>query len=273
MFTFIVESASKSTPLRESISGIMGSTSLACWIVLLMPQLIEQWRLQSADGIAIGFITIWFLGDVFNLIGSIWAGLLPNVIMLAIWFCIADFLMITSYVYYTYFHVKKAEEEQAPLIRRRTSSTLTFIAVEPSYHSIFVKYVLPILFVVGCGVLGYFISDDQGSSDDTPTEISLGPQIIGYLSAFLYLGARIPQIIQNYKRKSVHGLSLLFFLFSTLGNLTYAGQILCYRSDWNYIVLNLSWLLGSLGTIFEDSFIFLQFYLYKDTVDEDEFIP
>ncbi|RLV90419.1 putative vacuolar amino acid transporter YPQ3 [Spathaspora sp. JA1] len=262
-------------PLRVQISGVMGSTSLACWIVLLMPQLIEQWRLKSADGIAIGFISIWFLGDVFNLIGAVWAGLLPEVIFLAIWFCIADFMMIVSYVYYTFFYKKhhhkkhrrrtnSSNDEERPLIRRR-SSTLTDIALEPQYHSIFVKYILPILFVLGCGIIGFYLGGSSSSDHDTPDEdtIAVGPQIMGYCSAVLYLGARIPQIIQNYQRKSVYGLSLLFFLFSVLGNLTYAGQILFYRSDSKYIVLNLSWLLGSLGTIFEDSLIFLQFYIYR----------
>lgn len=260
------------TEVTNAISGIMGSTSLACWIVLLVPQLIEQWRLKSSDGIAIGFISIWFLGDVFNLIGSIWAGLLIQVISLAVWFCIADFLMIFSFVYYKYIYVKK--EEQRPLMdrRRRTSSTLTDIALEPSYHGIVIKYVLPILFVFACGLLGFFISMPSSKDPEIPEnppnppndEIAFGPQLIGYLSAILYLGARIPQIIQNHQRKSVQGLSLLFFLFSTFGNLTYAAQILFYRNDWNYIILNLSWLLGSLGTIFEDSIIFLQFYVYKD---------
>lgn len=243
-----------------------------------MPQLIEQWRLKSADGIAIGFITIWFLGDVFNLIGSLWAQLLPEVIFLAIWFCIADSLMIFSYVYYTHFYKKHSDKktrrashashtsDTAPLLERRRSSTLTDIALEPEYHSIFTRYVLPILFVVGAGMLGYLLSDGHDPKEETPVDgdIKLGPQIVGYLSAFLYLGARIPQIVQNHQRKSVEGLSLLFFLFSTLGNLTYAGQILFYRSDAKYVVLNLSWLLGSLGTILEDSFIFLQFYMYKD---------
>lgn len=262
------------SPVRASVSGIMGSTSLACWIVLLMPQLIEQWRLKSADGIAIGFISIWFLGDFFNLVGSIWAHLLPEVVFLAVWFCVADFMMIFSYIYYTRIHKSKKEgsssSENRPLMEhRRTSSTLTDVALEPQYHGIFVKYILPIIFVVACGFMGYFVSDgstDNGNNDnnDNDNSIELGPQIIGYLSALLYLGARIPQIIQNHQRKSVHGLSLLFFLFSTLGNLTYAGQILCYRSDWNYVVLNFSWLLGSLGTIFEDSIIFVQFYIYKD---------
>lgn len=271
-----ITSNGPASPLRGSIAGIMGSTSLACWIVLLMPQLIEQWRLKSADGIAIGFILIWFLGDLFNLIGAIWAGLLPQVIFLAVWFCVTDFLMIFSYFYYTHLQktkpVKPVNDEETPLVEnRRPSSVLTDIALEPKYHGVFIKFVLPILFVIGCGTLGYFVSDNgtPDNSDGADTEIKMGPQIVGYCSALLYLGARIPQIIQNHKRKSVHGLSLLFFLFSTLGNLTYAAQILCYRNDWNYIVLNMSWLLGSLGTIFEDSVIFMQFYIYKD----EEFTP
>lgn len=281
---FVSVLSTGTTPMRSSLSGIMGSTSLACWIVLLMPQLIEQWRLKSADGIAIGFISIWFLGDVFNLFGALWAHLLPEVVFIAVWFCIADFLMISSYVYYTHLHKKtpksQPEEESRPLMEhRRTSSALTDIALEPKYYGVFTRYVLPILFVIGCGVLGFLLSggdsgDNSGdNSDDSDESIALGPQIVGYLSAALYLGARIPQIIQNYHRKSVHGLSLLFFLFSTLGNLTYAGQILCYRTDWNYVVLNMSWLLGSLGTIFEDCVIFMQFYMYKDNLKDDEFIP
>lgn len=232
-----------------------------------MPQLIEQWRLKLAKGIAIGFITIWFLGDLFNLAGSIWAGLLPEVIFLAVWFCIADSLIITSYVYYLYIY-KRHEitgHERLPLIGRRRSSTLTEIAVEPQNQSLFVKFIFPILIVVAAGVTGFLLSGTK-DGDNTPIDapISVGPQILGYCLAFLYLGARIPQIIQNYHRKSVSGLSLLFFLFSTLGNLTYAGQILFFRNDSQYILLNLSWLLGSLGTIFEDSFIFLQFYMYRD---------
>lgn len=246
-----------------------------------MPQLIEQWRLKSADGIAIGFISIWFLGDLFNLIGAVWAHLLPEVIFLAVWFCIADFMMVFSYIYYTKIfpkhHRRKSHgrsvgssDETDPLVaRRRRSSTLTDIALEPKSHSIFTKYVLPLLIVFAAGFMGYFLSDNSQPNNGDDVEIpenpiAIGPQIFGYISAFLYLGARIPQIIQNYKRKSVEGLSLLFFLFSTLGNITYAGQILFYRSDAKYILLNLSWILGSMGTIFEDVVIFAQFYMYRD---------
>lgn len=267
--------------VSQLFRNVLLINSLACWIVLLMPQLIEQWRMKSAKGIALGFISIWFMGDLLNLVGAVWAGLLSEVIFLAVWFCIADSMMIFSYFYYTYIYPRQHQSmkrsrnnsgpislEDAPLLRRH-SSTLTNIALAPQLFSIFNQYVLPILFVISSGCLGYFLSESNSENrhDDIPSSISVGPQILGYLSAFLYLGARIPQILQNHKRRSVEGLSLLFFLFSTLGNLTYAGQILFYRSDPDYILLNLSWLLGSLGTIFEDCVIFLQFYTYGNHHD------
>lgn len=53
----------------------------------------------------------------------------------------------------------------------------------------------------------------------------LGAKILGYISAVLYLGARIPQIVQNQRQKSVEGLSILFFMLSLLGNVSYTGGV------------------------------------------------
>jgi solute carrier family 66 (lysosomal lysine-arginine transporter), member 1 len=52
-------------------------------------------------------------------------------------------------------------------------------------------------------------------------EMAVGATILGYASAVLYLGARLPQIYKNYREKSCEGLSVLFFMLSVLGNLTY----------------------------------------------------
>lgn len=102
--------------------------------------------------------------------------------------------------------------------------------------------------------------DDGGNNDDNSSKVVT--EILGYVSAVLYLGARIPQIVQNYRKRSVYGLSLLFFLFSIMGNLSYSGGILFLRSDWEYIRKYLPWLLGSLGTVFEDLIIIAQFWIY-----------
>lgn len=61
----------------------------------------------------------------------------------------------------------------------------------------------------------------------------------------------------NYKLKSTEGLSLLFFMFSTLGNFSFAASILFAVTDRDYFLLNLPWLIGSAGTIFFDFTVFL----------------
>lgn len=345
----LVSIAQAPSHLRLVLSGVCSSTSLACWIVLLLPQLIEQWRLKSSEGISPIFIGIWFFGDVCNLVGSIWGGLLPGVVLLALWFCFADALMFFSYFYYrtpkhrrrstvsNYIedgsldpalgpssssaaapaessstqatngsskHAKRSSDDPTrPLLDRRTSDangaysstsnnrrssrrksskrarrdSLLSIINQPTNttSSVLQQIVLPIVFVIAAGIIGYLFSSREADSqdpipgDDDDIVKSIGPEILGYVSAVLYLGARIPQIVQNYNKKSVYGLSLLFFLFSIMGNFSYAGGILFYRSDAQYVKRYLPWLLGSLGTVFEDVLIIIQFWIYGPYLSEE----
>lgn len=90
---------------------------------------------------------------------------------------------------------------------------------------------------------------------------------------------------------------MLFFIFACIGNLTYVFSIFafapkCHNHDLHgnpleicgidearaiygkYILVNLSWLIGSLGTLFLDMVIFVQFFLYQgdgeDVVGNEE---
>lgn len=47
-----------------------------------------------------------------------------------------------------------------------------------------------------------------------------------------------------------------------MGNLTYGISILCHSLEKEYLIANLPWLIGSLGTMVEDGIIFLQFRMY-----------
>ncbi|KAJ1917599.1 hypothetical protein H4219_003113 [Mycoemilia scoparia] len=94
-------------------------------------------------------------------------------------------------------------------------------------------------------------------------EINWKAQAYAYFSAFLYLSARFPQFIKNYRDKSTYGLSMGVFILSTLGNTTYAASILLYSTDRTYLIANAPFLLGSLGTLTQDLFMFYQFYLYS----------
>jgi hypothetical protein len=66
--------------IGTALSGISGSVSLASWLVVLMPQLIENYRTKSyfptsieltisGDALSLNFIIIWFFGDLLSFLG------------------------------------------------------------------------------------------------------------------------------------------------------------------------------------------------------------
>lgn len=148
-----------------------------------------------------------------------------------------------------------------------------------------------VILVCAAGVFGWWVSSRsqhrrhvEHESPSIPEFDVLG-QVFGYLCAVLYLGSRIPQLLLNYRRKSTEGVSLLFFLFACIGNLTYDMSIFAYSPICHhpghcksgeaaglygrYILVNASWIAGSLGTLFLDMAIFAQFFLYMKA-DETE---
>jgi len=157
-----------------------------------------------------------------------------------------------------------------------------------------------IALVCTAGILGWYFSPASKKSSLEPEPLTMDTmgQVFGYLCAALYLGSRLPQILLNYRRKSTDGVSFLFFLFACIGNLTYVLSILAYSPVCRgtesvditahhhhrpkcapgeataiygrYILVNLSWLIGSFGTLLLDGAIFVQFFLYRDAKDFDE---
>ncbi|CAG8956258.1 hypothetical protein HYFRA_00003638 [Hymenoscyphus fraxineus] len=317
-----------------AISGICGSVSIACWIVVFSPQIIEQFRRGSADGLSLQFIIIWLLGDIFNILGAVLQGVLPTMIILAIYYTIADIVLLLQCFYYRGFtfrdevipppkplhadaesHIGEANERTGllPTARERRESFLSENSVSASHLSPAVPLqsspapitqpttrlqatlfnLFSIIMVCSAGVMGWYISERTQSPQSAPLpdnnsglKFNFWGQIFGYLCAILYLGSRIPQILLNYKRKSTSGVSMLFFLFACIGNLTYVLSILAYeprctgkhgrcrdgemaRLYGRYIGVNASWLAGSLGTLFLDLGIFIQFFIYRDA-DEGE---
>ncbi len=46
------------------------------------PQIVENYQLQSGEGLSVSFVLIWLIGDLCNLTGAAIAGLLPTIIIL-----------------------------------------------------------------------------------------------------------------------------------------------------------------------------------------------
>jgi uncharacterized protein with PQ loop repeat len=328
------------------------SVSIACWVVVFSPQIIENFRRQSADGLSIVFIIVWLAGDVFNILGAILQGVLPTMIILAVYYTLADIVLMLQVFYYRGFtlsdEVKKPQDqilsEEEPLLgtngavgasatlsgnqtteRSRSLSQLRrhISHVDSTHLSPAMPLLDPpnpndppaaynlkptstlqtilfntfsIVLVCAAGIFGWWISTRshrhryvEDGDPDTLEFDTLG-QVFGYLCAVLYIGSRVPQLLLNYRRKSTEGVSLLFFLFACIGNLTYDMSIFAYSPIcqkpgccepgevtgiyWRYILINFSWIAGSLGTLLLDMAIFVQFFLYRKEdheVIDDEF--
>jgi hypothetical protein len=152
-----------------------------------------------------------------------------------------------------------------------------------------------IILVCLSGILGWWLSNRKSRSKqdgdprlrEEPEIISFNilGQIFGYICAVLYLGSRIPQLLLNYRRKSTEGISMLFFLFACIGNSTYVMSIFAYspqaacavpghcesgeagRMYGRYIAVNLSWIIGSFGTLLLDGGVFVQYFMYQKDKD------
>jgi hypothetical protein len=49
----------------------LGYVSILCWLGAQAPQVIENYRLKSCDGLALPFLINWMCGDATNFLGCI----------------------------------------------------------------------------------------------------------------------------------------------------------------------------------------------------------
>ncbi|EOD46958.1 putative pq loop repeat protein [Neofusicoccum parvum UCRNP2] len=326
----------------DAVSGITGSISIACWVVVFSPQIIENFRRGSAEGLSVVFIVVWLLGDVFNIIGAVLQRVLPTMIILAVYYTLADIVLLAQCFYYKGFTLKDevakpADEDEPPreptetsaLLRpsgngqsrparisdaeggRRRSSYSSFTerlfqdgehlspatpfvdtpapAATPQPPRSAAKSVLfnlvAVVLVCAAGFLGWLFTyqppeNNTADNGGDTLQFNVPGQIGGYICCVLYLGSRLPQLYLNYKRQSTEGISMLFFIFACLGNLTYVMSILAYKPVCHgrhghcetgeagaiygrYVLVNLSWLLGSFGTLLLDAGVFVQYFMYR----------
>ena len=100
-------STSSSLPPSEALSTLLGSISLACWVVLLLPQIVENYANRSASAVSLPFLLLWSAGDICNLIGAVWAGVVVNtVIAVGVYWCVTDSVVVGQWLYYYSFYDK-----------------------------------------------------------------------------------------------------------------------------------------------------------------------
>ena len=79
--------------------------SIACWVVVFTPQIFENFRRASANGLSLLFVVVWLTGDIFNILGGVLQGVLPTMLILAVYYACADTLLFGQCLYYRGFRL------------------------------------------------------------------------------------------------------------------------------------------------------------------------
>ncbi|KAI9573601.1 PQ-loop-domain-containing protein [Boletus coccyginus] len=259
-------------PQSDVASNVLGWISIACWIIVYSPQVIENYQLQSGEGLSLPFVYIWLLGDVCNLWGAALAHLLPTMIILGVYYTLCDATLLFQVYYYRWkqcsrgilLRAEDSPTEQSCLLG--DNALVHGSETRPtSVIGVFAQYAAAVAFVMATGVVAYLISERIQHEDSSPlppdTPLQWRVQALGWMSALSYLGARVPQIFKNLKTRC-EGLAPGLFLFAILGNATYALSIIAVSIERNYLIRNGSWLAGSMLTIFLDLIVLCQFFYY-----------
>ncbi|XP_034552622.1 lysosomal amino acid transporter 1 homolog [Notolabrus celidotus] len=248
---------------RDMASIYAGLVSILCFMVSSLPQYHNSCKTGNMDSaISIWFLLLWLGGDSCNLVGSFLANQLPLQTYTAIYYVVADLVMLAMYFYYK--------------IRNRMNDNSTIMNA--------VAVVCILGFTTGLANLpgldtqqemihsGFRSRSLLATTDNNHIKPFTPKEIIGFsigsVSSVLYLCSRLPQMYTNYKRKSTEGVSYFLFALVILGNTLYGLSVLLKNPDdgngeTSYLIHHLPWLIGSLGTLSLDIMISFQFLIYR----------
>ncbi|XP_034393642.1 lysosomal amino acid transporter 1 homolog isoform X3 [Cyclopterus lumpus] len=217
---------------RDMASIYLGLLSIVFFMVSSLPQYYSSCKTGNMDrALSIWFLLLWLGGDSCNLVGSFLADQLPLQTYTAVYYILADLLMLAMYFYY--------KISNKMLERRR------------------------VLHMVGVAcVLGF--TTGLAHLPGLGTQHEAVPS--GFRGRALLSTADLSSI--KFKRKSTEGVSFFLFALVILGNTSYGLSVLLKNPDEgqgekSYIIHHLPWLIGSLGTLSLDLIISLQFLIYR----------
>ena len=284
---------------QAALSWTFGYISVIAWLGAQLPQIIENHKNKSVEGLSLGFLANWFLGDFTNFVGSLLTGQMPFQIVLAGYYLCVDLVLTGQLYYYTklqklhrmhkshsHHHFKVvsndhvAIETTKPLSIPATARSSSFnnlrSLVTSSFLASFSKVRAAPIPVSAPSSTASVATAGNAISVLFASSHTIGT-VISWFCACCYLTSRLPQIYKNYKRKSTSGTSIMLFLAALTGNTTYSLSILLAppplgQTKSQFLLNELPFLLGAAGTVIFDLTIFVQWLVYSDE-QEENFLP
>ncbi|KAL2633512.1 hypothetical protein R1flu_004991 [Riccia fluitans] len=328
---------------RDLISFGLGITSIICWAMAEIPQILTNWHAPNTETVSMAFILTWMIGDIFNVLGC-WfnPGTLPTQFYLAVLYTATTVLLVVQQLMWAWKN-HKPSSATLPLIQdpksQRWPSDLDGLFPSKASHSKsksnpltargYVKPPVPVTASVPVrgnvgspgsyrswarltmsnsygtdgsplvrgiayssvavitltlsGGLSAFGGEKDGlqvggsrrllqgkiPAEDPDIVSSLG-LILGWLMTCIYLTGRLPQILLNWSRDFVIGVSMSTVIFAFLGNATYLGSILVRGVGWHKLKFVLPWVVDIVFCLIMDFFMMCQYFYHQR---RDDFPP
>jgi len=259
----------------------VGVASLMLWVVLAIPQVIENYKNKKADGISIYLLLLWLFGDTCNLVGSILSRATPLMKIIAGYYIIYDVLLLGQLIYYGYcaycemhregyyrngyFYGGQQGGEPGVLQygpHRRDSFWADWFCI------LFLIYLFTAMASADCApVTGEGFTQEASEAAGFWGQVFVDArQTIGFslgvVAGMCYIASRIPQIRLNSSRKSCKGVSVLMFYLLFFAIVTYIASVLLQSTGWVYIVQKSPWIISYAVGAVMDLFIIGQYYYY-----------
>lgn len=363
------------------ISTLLGTCSIISWLFAQLPQIYKNHKLKSTSGLSIFFLTEWLLGDLSNLLGSLFTQQATWQVIIASYYVFVDCALCGQWVWYgllkhgrplrpIWNRPKSSDYDNGPSgmdqvrdplrpdktvvpdtkdglgsdkqdqstsspgrsipnrsnpmdafripnygrspssfkesfmgtppngtpsnreVRRVAASNSPMLAPSPKT----ILYISLILAILSNPTTAIHVSPfapavypsqrlslRAQTSDHAPASVIAG-KVLSWMSTFLYLGSRLPQLYQNHVRKSTAGLSPTLFAAAFFGNLFYSTSLLTnpcawynfapgegsgwvdpagsVRADW--VLRATPFFLGAAGVLIMDAAVGVQFWYYGD---------
>jgi hypothetical protein len=177
--------------ISSQLSWIFSSLSNGIFLFVFMPQFYENYINKTGNSISLILLFCLVFGDILSMMSGIQKGI-PNVIIFsAIYHIILDYIIISQIIYYRKYkrNLSLQDEETSPLLITMENKK---VFTNTEYIFIWLGY----LMIIILALINYKLNSD------------ILVDIVAWISTLIFIVSRIPQIILNFKRKSVKGLSI-----------------------------------------------------------------
>ncbi|KXN83127.1 putative vacuolar amino acid transporter YPQ3 [Leucoagaricus sp. SymC.cos] len=203
---------------------------MGCWIVVYTPQLYENYRLQSGEGMSILFLFGWIMGDVCSISGAILGGLVPSVIWLTSYHLLSDLLLLGQIYYYRW------KRSRWPIAKGFGDSTIEEV---DTLFRVIVRLMSYMILISLLGIAAWWV--DEWLTGEWLREPIV--QVLGWTSAVIFITSNLPQIVKNLETRC-EGLAPGLFVFTSFGSCTYVLSICAKSTEKDYLATNAGWLAG-----------------------------